>query len=318
MGESDRYQDYRKVKRRRFTLGHDNNALMNLFVLNVIFFLILLVLQVGYFFYQQTPQVYHSQVLPWFELPASLGKFAQRPWTILTYMFSDTASNGNLIRVISNMLWLWAFGYVLQELTANDKIIPIYIYGGILGGIFFIASNYLIPPLRPRVEQVALLGANAGTMAVAMATTALSPNHKFFTMIRGGIPIWVLMAVYLFIDLAGVASVSAAYSLSHLGGALAGFLFIALLKRGYDASAWMNWLYSRAMNLFTPPPQKPKHNVKDRVFYNTGNRKPYNKTSIVTQQRVDEILDKINQRGYQLLTDEEKDILRKAAEEEGF
>lgn len=318
MGESDRYQDYRKVKRRRFTLGNDNNALMNLFVLNVIFFLILLVLQVGYFFYQQTPQVYNSQVVQWFELPASLGKLAQRPWTFLTYMFSDTASNGNLIRIISNMLWLWAFGYVLQELTANDKIIPIYIYGGLLGGIFFIASNYLIPPLRPRVEQVALLGANAGTMAVAMATTALSPNHKFFTMIRGGIPIWVLMAVYLFIDLAGVASVSAAYSLSHLGGALAGLLFIALLRRGYDAGAWMNWLYTRMMNLFTPAPPNPKHSVKDRVFYNTGNRKPYNKTSIVTQQRVDEILDKINQRGYQLLTDEEKDILRKAAEEEGF
>lgn len=318
MGESDRYQDYRKVKRRRFSLGQDNNALMNLFVINVIFFLVLLTLQVAYFFYQQTPGIYNSQVLQWFELPASLQKLLQRPWTLLTYMFSDTASNGNLIRILSNMLWLWAFGYVLQELTGNDKIIPIYIYGGLLGGVFFIASNYLIPPLRPRVEYAALLGANAGTMAVAMATTALSPNHKFFTMIRGGISIWVLMAAYLFIDLAGVASMSAAYSLSHLGGAIAGFLFVIFLRRGYDGSVWMNKLYSRVMNLFTPPQPRAKTSAKDRVFYNAGNRKPYNKTSIVTQQRVDEILDKINQRGYHMLSDEEKDILRKAAEEEGL
>ncbi|MBC7535702.1 MAG: rhomboid family intramembrane serine protease [Ferruginibacter sp.] len=315
MGESDRYQDYRKRKRGRFTLGQDNNALMNLFILNVIFFLIMLTLQVAYFFYQQTPQLYNAQVVQWFELPANLTKLSERPWTLVTYMFSDTG--GNLMRILSNMLWLWAFGYILQELTGNDKIIPVYIYGGLLGGIVFIAANYLIPPLRSQVNNAALLGANAGTIAVAMATTTLSPNHKFFTMIRGGIPIWVLMAVYLFIDFAGVASMSAAYSLSHLGGAFAGFLFVALLRRGKDGSVWMNRFYHWFTNLFTPGKNgKNKPNVKDKVFYNTGKRNPYNKTSIVTQQRVDEILDKINQRGYHFLTDEEKQILRKAADEE--
>ena len=58
----------------------------------------------------------------------------------LTYMFSDTGYN--LIRIISNMLWLWAFGFILQEMTGNDKLIPIYIYGGVFGGIVFIAANY--------------------------------------------------------------------------------------------------------------------------------------------------------------------------------
>jgi membrane associated rhomboid family serine protease len=315
MGESDRYQDFKRVKRNRFTLGQDNNALMNLFIINVIFFLILLTLQVAYFFYQQTPDIYNTQVVQWFELPANLTRLSERPWTLLTYMFSDTGSN--LMRLLSNMLWLWAFGYLLQELTGNDKIIPIYIYGGLAGGIVFILANYLIPPLHGQINQAALLGANAGTIAVAMATTTLSPNHKFFTMIRGGIPIWVLMAIYLFIDFAGVASMSAAYSLSHLGGALAGFLFVVFLRRGNDGSVWMNKFYHWFTNLFTPANNtRNKPSVKDKVFYNTGNRNPFSKTSIVTQQRVDEILDKINQRGYHFLTDEEKQILKKAAEEE--
>jgi membrane associated rhomboid family serine protease len=313
MGESDRYQDYRKVKR-KFTLGMDNNALMGLFVLNVIFFLILLTMQVGYFFYQQTPSLYETQVVQWFELPANLTKFSERPWTILTYVFSDTGNN--IMRILSNMLWLWAFGYILQEMTGNDKIIPIYIYGGLLGGIFFLAANQLIPALHDQVNNAALLGANSGTIAVAMATTTLSPNHRFFTQIRGGIPIWVLMAVYIFIDLAGVASMSAAYSLSHIGGALAGFLFVIFLRRGKDGSVWMNRFYDWFMNLFTPKKQPSAKSIKDKVFYNTGNRNPYSKTSIVTQQRVDEILDKINQRGYHFLTEEEKQILKKAAEEE--
>ncbi len=317
MGESDRHQDYRKLKRNRFTLGQDNNALMNLFILNVIFFLVLLTLQVTYFFYQQTADIYNTQVVQWFELPASLTKFSERPWTIVTYMFSDTGNN--LMRILSNMLWLWAFGYVLQELTGNDKIIPIYIYGGVAGGLVFIASNYMIPPLQSQVNNAALLGANAGTIAVAMATTTLSPNHKFFTMIRGGISIWVLMAVYLIVDFAGVASMSAAYSLSHIAGALAGFLFVVLLRRGKDGSVWMNKFYHWFTNLFTPAKNSNRNqSIKNKVFYNTGNRNPYSRTSIVTQQRVDEILDKINQKGYHFLTEEEKQILKKASEEENL
>jgi membrane associated rhomboid family serine protease len=315
MGEADRYPEYKKAPRRRFSLGSDSNAVMNLFILNVIFFLLLLLVQVTYFFYQETPQLYNSQVVQWFELPASLTRLSERPWTILTYMFSDTGNN--LIRIISNMIWLWAFGYILQEMTGNDKIIPVYIYGGVAGGLVFIAANYLIPPLRPAVDNAALLGANASSIAVAMATTTLSPNHRFFTMIRGGIPIWVLMGVYLIIDFVGVASLSAAYSLSHLGGALAGFLFVVFLRRGHDGSVWMNKLYDWFINLFNPN-KKNKASVKDKVFYDAGNRKPYSKTANITQQRVDEILDKISQRGYHFLTEEEKEILKKAAEDENL
>lgn len=314
MGESDRYHDYKKIKRRRFTLGQDGNALVGLFTLNVIFFLILLTAQVAYFFYQQTPELYTVQIVQWFELPANLTKLSEKPWTILTYMFSDTGNN--LIRIFSNMLWLWAFGYILQEMTGNDKIIPIYIYGGLLGAVFFILANYLIPPIHNNLNQAALLGANTGTMAVAMATTTLSPNHKFFRQIRGGISIWVLMAAYLFIDLVGVASMNAAYSLSHLGGAAAGFFFVLLMRKGWDGSIWMNSLYSWFTNLFNPNKKSGNSSTKNKVFYNTGNRSPYSKKAIITQHRVDEILDKINQRGYEFLTDEEKQILKKASEEE--
>ncbi len=314
MGESDRFHEYKKIKRYRFTLGQDGNALTGLFTLNVIFFLILLTLQVAYFFYQQTPDIYNAQVIQWFELPANLTRLSERPWTILTYMFSDTGNS--LMRILSNMLWLWAFGYILQGMTGNDKIIPIYIYGGVLGGIFFIAAYHLIPPIQSQINQSGLLGANAGVLAVAMATTTLSPNHKFFTMIRGGIPIWVLMAVYIFIDLVGVSTLNAAYSISHIGGILAGFLFVVFLRRGKDGSVWMNKLYHWFINLFNPNKTSAQQSAKNKVFYNTGNRDPYSKKAIITQTRVDEILDKINQRGYPFLTDEEKQILKKASEED--
>lgn len=310
MGESDRYPEY-KLPKKRFTLGNDGNALVALFTLNVIFFLLLITIKVVYFFFQANEAAFISQILPYFEMPAQLTKLSERPWTLLSYMFTHIG----VMQVLSNMLWLWAFGYILQELTGNKKIIPIYIYGGLAGALAFSLANYLIPPLRPFIGSASLMGGNAATMAVALATTFLAPQHRFFRNLNGGIPIWVLTLVYVLIDIAGVASLSAAYSLSHLFGGLAGFVFIYLLRYNIDGSLWMNNFYDWFINLYNPNKPTPKNRIKETVFYNASGRKPFNKTSNITQQRVDEVLDKINQEGFQFLTAEEKDILKRAAED---
>ena len=310
MGESDRYPEY-KLPKKRFTLGNDGNALVALFTLNVIFFLLLITIKVVYFFFQANEAAFISQILPYFEMPAQLTKLSERPWTLLSYMFTHIG----VMQVLSNMLWLWAFGYILQELTGNKKIIPIYIYGGLAGELAFSLANYLIPPLRPFIGNASLMGGNAATMAVAVATTFLAPQHRFFRNLNGGIPIWVLTLVYVLIDIAGVASLSAAYSLSHLFGGLAGFIFIYLLRYNIDGSLWMNNFYDWFINLYNPNKPTAKNRIKETVFYNASGRKPFNKTSNITQQRVDEVLDKINQEGFQFLTAEEKDILKRAAED---
>lgn len=311
MGESDRYSNYR-LPRKRFSLGSDSNALMGLFTINIIFYILLLVIQVVYFFFQKNESLFNTQVLQYFEMPAQLTLLSERPWTILTYMFSHV----NIISAITNMIWLWAFGFILQELTGNTKLIPVYIYGGFAGAVIFILANYLIPPLSANIGSAVLLGSNAATMAVAVAATTLAPDFRFFRNLNGGIPIWVLTLIYILIDFAGIASQSAAFSLSHLGGAAAGFIFIYLLKKDIDGSIWMNKFYHWFMNIFTPAPPKNVVNIKEKVFYNTEGRKPFKKTANITPQRVDEILDKINQKGYHLLTDEEKNILKRASEED--
>ena len=310
MGESDRYPEYKQPKK-RLTLGNDGNALVALFTFNVIFFLLLITIQVVYFFFQANEAAFATQIVQYFEMPAQLTKLSERPWTILTYMFSHTG----VMHILSNMLWLWAFGFILQELTGNKKLIPIYIYGGLAGALAFIMANYLIPPLHPFIGSASLMGANAATMAVAVATTTLAPQYRFFKNLNGGIPIWVLTLIYVLIDIAGVASLGAAFSLSHLFGGLAGFIFIYLLRKKIDGSVWMNSLYNWFMQLFNPHKKNTGNPLKEKVFYNAGVRKPFHKTSNITQQRVDEILDKINQKGYHFLTAEEKDILKRAAEE---
>lgn len=310
MGESDRYQEYR-IKKHRFTLGQAGNALMWLFALNVIFCLVLLMIRTAISVDAHSDTLFYSQTLNWFQLPASLSRLGERPWTIISYMFSDV----DLFRIISNMLWLWAFGSVFQNLTGNRKLIPVYLYGGLAGALFFILSNYLIPANKAAIGTAGLLGANTAVMAVAAAATMVSPGYRFFRHIRGGIPLWVLTLVYMGIDLASFSAKPAAQPVSHVGGAVAGFLFVLLLRNNMDGSTWMNNLYNWFINLFNPDKKRNKNAVKEKVFYNTGGRSPYNKISNVTEQRVDEILDKISQKGYDHLTREEKDILKRASED---
>lgn len=310
MGESDRYIDY-KIKKQRFTLGSPDNALVWLFALNVVFFLILQTIKVAIDVNDHSSAVFYSQVTGSFQLPASLAGLGKKPWTLISFMFSDV----DLMKALSNMLWLWVFGSVLQTLTGNRKIIPVYIYGGIAGAIFFIAAAYLIPTNRVIIDTVALLGANASVMAVAVAATAIAPNYRFFSHIRGGIPIWILTLIYIAIDLAGVADKPAALPIAHIGGAVAGFVFVRLLKKNVDPGNWMNNFYNWFINLFNPNKTQKQPAVKERVFYNTGTRAPYQKTSNITEQRVDEILDKISQKGYNALSGEEKDILKRASED---
>ncbi|MGB4937607.1 MAG: rhomboid family intramembrane serine protease [Ferruginibacter sp.] len=310
MGESDRYIDYGN-RRQRFTLGQPDNALMWLFVFNVIFFLILATIKAAISVNDNSDAVFYSQVVNWFYLPADLGRLSNRPWTVFTFMFSDI----ELFRALSNMLWLWAFGNILQNLTGNKKLIPVYLYGGFAGGLFFILASYLVPSNKEIISSSNLLGANAAVMAVAVAATVIAPNYRFFKHIGRGVPIWTLLVVYIVIDLAAVAGRPAAVPIGHLGGALAGLLFIVGLQHKMDGSVWMNSIYSWFINLFNPNKSKPKNTIKEKVFYNTGNRNPFQKTANVTEQRVDEILDKISQKGYDHLTKEEKEILKRASED---
>ncbi|MEO5907681.1 MAG: rhomboid family intramembrane serine protease [Ginsengibacter sp.] len=306
MGESERYMD-RRFK--RITLGDDNNALMALIGINALIFISFGIIQIIYYLTQSSSIAFQYEILRWFIVPAKLSSLATVPWTIFTYMFIHVG----VIYTVITMVWLWVFGSILQDLSGNSKIIPVYIYGGIAGAAVFVASNYLLPSLRNQVEYSFMLGGNAGIMAIAVATSTLSPDYRLFKMLNGGIPIWILTLIYVVIDIAG--SHGMAEQLAHLGGGLIGFLFVVSLRKGYDWSLWMNKLYNWFMNLFDP--DKPVHQtekIKEKVFYNTRGQKPFIKRPVITQQRIDEILDKINQKGYNHLSEVEKNILKKARE----
>ncbi len=300
-------------RRNSILLGADNNALMWLIAINAVVFVFVGFIKIIYLLSDASslPQFY-TQVLNWVTLPAQATKLFARPWTILTYMFTHDSIWG----LISTVLWLWGFGYILQDLTGNRKIIPIYIYGGVAGAVFFILTFYSFPVLRANIESVhPMIGAGSSIMAIAIATTTFAPNYRLLPMLNGGIPLWVLTLVFVAFDYATVASGDAGTAMAHLAGAAMGYFYIKQLQKGIDIGAWMVHLTDWINNLFNPDTKFKKPTIKQQIFYK-ATKKPYEKVSRFSQQRLDEILDKINEDGYSSLSSDDKDFLKKASKED--
>lgn len=304
---------YRQENRRRLTVGQDGNALTTLIAIHLVVFVLLALINVVYYFsYGRSGSDYFERnILNWVTLPADPSIFIKRPWTLLTHMFAHV----NVWHIIANMLWLWAFGYILQDLAGNRKIVPIFLYGGLAGAAAFMLSYNVLPALQEQVNGAYALGASAGVMAIAIATTALAPGYRIFPMINGGIPLWVLTMIFVIIDLATIPYNNPGGHVAHLAGAGMGLLFIFAMRKGFDGSIWMNNFFDWTNNLFNPEKPKKGRRIKTELFYKSTVA-PYKKTSGLTQQRVDEILDKIGQKGYHSLTEEEKEILKRASKED--
>ena len=136
---------------------------------------------------------------------------------------------------LANMLWLWTFGYIMQDLTGNRKIIPLFIYGGLAGAIAFLIAVNLLPAAQTPANAV-YFGASASITAIAVATTMVSPGYRIFPMLNGGFPLWILTAFYLVISIATVPYYSVEAYMPQVAGEFMGFLFIWLIRRGYDWS----------------------------------------------------------------------------------
>ena len=93
--------------RNKVFLGQDNNALVLLFAINALLFVILKFLFVIYQMTDLNLDAYFTNIFNWFILPADIHKLGTRPWTLITSMFVHK----DVMAVLPAMAWLWVFVY---------------------------------------------------------------------------------------------------------------------------------------------------------------------------------------------------------------
>ena len=241
---------YQQRNRLRLSIGQDGNALTMLLVINLAIFAILAFIKVVYYFsFSEQGKIYFDdQIFKWFALPADVNTFLTRPWTLLTHMFVHNTDS--IWHIVGNMLWLWTFGYILQDLTGNKKLVPLYIYGGLAGALAYALAFNFLTPLKAGLGTSYAVGASAAVMSIAIGTTTLAPGYRIFPMLNGGIPLWVITIIYLIIDLATIPYDNPGGHIAHIAGAAMGYLFILALQKGKDWGAWMNNFFDWVNNLF--------------------------------------------------------------------
>jgi membrane associated rhomboid family serine protease len=228
-------------------------------------------------------------------LPAYLPKLLYRFWTPFTYMFM----HAGVFHILFNMLWLYWMGQIFEEYLGNKRTIGLYLFGGLAGGLLFIACYNLIPAFTS-INAAAgppLVGASASVMAIIVATATLLPNYTIPLILIGPVKLKWIALFYIVIDFLGIAGANAGGEIAHLGGALFGFIYIKQLQRGHD---WIGGI----SKLFEPKP-------KMKVVSNSGTQRKASGTP--RQEDVDRILDKISGSGYDSLTKQEKETLFRAS-----
>lgn len=240
-------------------------------------------------------------VKPYVALPA-LQHFPAHFWTLLTYGW---AHNG-FFEWVSNMIWLYCFGNAIQMMVGYRQVIPIYLYGLLGGGIFYLLGQLI--PIEGFGAQFLIIGGQPGVMALLVALITLAPNYRFYIGEHFSIPLLVVAGVYLL--LTAMSFSSPAYLMLNVGAALTGFLTMSAIKKGNHPGGWMYRLSERLGNLGTPNEYAHSQRSDSRRSRAISS---FTSSKSAAEKRIDDILDKINQRGYNSLTKEERDLLVKAS-----
>jgi len=286
-------------------LFRSKSILVKLIIVNVAVWLIIMFLDVLFDLFQVQ---FTEEVIGWLAVPASLDVLITRPWTLVTYMFLHF----DIWHILFNMLWLYWFGKIFLEYLSARQLLATYFMGGLSGAIFYITSFNIFPKFQDTYLQSVALGASASVVAIVVAIAYYVPNYRIHLLFLGPVKIIYIALFSIVIDVLMIRSSNSGGHLAHLGGAMWGFFFIVMLRKGTDLSkifGTLSW-----GNILKPFKRTPKSHFK-KVYSNPGKMtdEDYNFQKKQQQDRIDAILDKISRSGYDALSREEKELLFKTS-----
>ncbi len=220
------------------------------------------------------------------------------PWVILTHLF---VSN-NLMDLIWNMLILYWFGSILGDMVGDDKVLPVYILGGVFGALLYIFVLNIIG-----IAGFGFItGCNTAVLSLIVASAVLVPNYNIRLLIFGNVELKIVVIIYVLLQLvyAYTSYNNVFYAL--LGGVLFGWLYIYSFSKVWRLDLKFN-NFLKAVS-FKRSNLNKNLSVKYKskgVFYN----KKIEKSKKEFDKKLDDILKKIKEKGYESLTESEKEFL---------
>ena len=212
-------------------------------------------------------------------------------WRLASYMFV----HGGTWHLFFNMYGVYLFGSLLEHPLGEKRFLALYLTSGLIGGLLWMLANW--------GSHVPCVGASGALFGLMVAAAMAFPQASFMLLIPPiPVKLWVLVWVYVFIELFSLQGNSNIAHLAHLGGALGGFLFMRRLggKLTFPKLDFLRKFFHKPAKGPWTTPQKPAGGG--------GNKQP------LDSEELDRVLDRISIVGYDKLSDAEKETLRKASE----
>lgn len=213
-------------------------------------------------------------------------------WEFITFQFL----HANLLHLLFNSMGLYFFGPLMERAMGVKRFLIYYLLCGAAGAGFYTLITLI--GIIPYAPEVPLVGASAGIYGIFAGVAVIAPQLRVqllfppieLSMRQLAIALLVIALVYILFNLDNAGGEA-----GHLGGAILGFFLTRrMLRHG----------------------RHPVDFRRPRAFSRPWKSKLSPRTHIDLDQatEVDRILEKISRDGFQSLTDEEKQTLKRAAE----
>ena len=203
-------------------------------------------------------------------------------WQLFTYLFI----HGGIFHIFFNMFVLWMFGKDLESQWGKMEFLLFYFVCGIGAGLITVlfSVNSIVP----------IVGASGAIYGLLLAYGFTYPNQMVY--LYGLVPIKVKYMVSGLGAIAFFASLSASQSnvshITHLSGMIIGLIFIYFNINWKVIKLW--YIRMRLKGLSQQPAKQDNEEAQ-------------------MKKQVDKILDKLNDSGWDSLTEQEENYLTQAS-----
>jgi membrane associated rhomboid family serine protease len=227
---------------------------------------------------------------------AFIPSHAHELWRFLTYAFIHL----NFVHVLFNMLMFWMFGTEVCKTLGDKNFTALYLASAVFAAVFSIPLYaFNIMGNNP------VIGASGALFGVMAAYAFLFPERAilmfFIIPMKIKHAIWIFIAIDLFMANSG----DGIAHFTHLGGVFSGYLFM------------LAWSKNISLKSFFSKPSNPETYSKEFFKKQATQNAPkplegelHKGNSNAREEKLNEILEKINHNGLQSLSQEERDYLQ--------
>jgi membrane associated rhomboid family serine protease len=264
---------------------------LRIFIITIFIMSIWVMAKVYFQMNGETEGWFITQTFPWMAISKSWLTTLQHPWVLVTHCFVDASISS----LIGTFIWLYFFSFIIEDVKGAYSVLPLFLFTAIVTGIV----TCVLCAANPRTFQFEFFyGMRPSLLAITTAAVLYNPTYKVFTMLNGGFSVWIVGVLCLLINISMGGNMDLVTLVAIFLGIIIGALYNNVLASFFSS---LQHVFANGITDFKFRKKQTKILPITKAPHTIVN---------VSQKKIDELLDKINDKGIDSLTEQEKKWLQ--------